>query len=158
MSFYSDIAPFPNTFPTAPLLKISFKALVAGSSEEAARLFAAARDTGIFYLDLYGAADGELILDDVDEMFSLAEKLCDIDEEEREYLRSTMTKGSQCSTALVTTVREISGFERSNVSCYRYESSENRIVDDEGRRGWSESFMVGNYLHACRSSLLMNDL
>jgi hypothetical protein len=43
------------------------------------RLFAAAKDTGLFYLDLYGTADGGLTLEDVDEMFNLAEKLHDID-------------------------------------------------------------------------------
>jgi hypothetical protein len=102
MSSYSNGTPFPDTFSTRPLSKISFKALAAGSPAEAARLLAAARDTGIFYLDLYAAADGELILEDVDEMFSLAEKLRGIDEEEREYLRSTMKKGDRFGTTSVT--------------------------------------------------------
>jgi hypothetical protein len=96
---------FPHAIPTAPLSKISLPALAAGDAREASRLFAATRDTGLFYLDLRGTPDGESLLQDVDEMEHLAEKLHDIDDEEREYLRSTsiLKKGDEFGTALVTT-------------------------------------------------------
>jgi hypothetical protein len=98
---YPDLPPFPDDVPTAPLVKISFLALAAGDPDETARLFAAAKDTGFFYLDLRRTPDGEFILEDVNEMLSLAAKLGDIDDEEREYLRSTLTKETLFGTALV---------------------------------------------------------
>lgn len=102
--FLPDHPPFPSTVPTAPLSKISLPALTAGDTKEAARLFAASRDAGLFLLDLRGTADGESILQDADEMFRLADKLCDIDDEEREYLRSTsiLKGGDEFGTTLVT--------------------------------------------------------
>jgi len=46
------IPSFPNTVPTAPLLRISLSKLLAGDKEEEGRVWDASRSLGFFYLDL----------------------------------------------------------------------------------------------------------
>jgi hypothetical protein len=49
---FNVIPPFPNTVPTAPLLRISLSKLLAGDKEEEGRVWDASRELGFFYLDL----------------------------------------------------------------------------------------------------------
>lgn len=49
---FQDPPPFPDTVPTAPLLKISLSKLLAHDAEEEGRLWNACCDLGFFYLDL----------------------------------------------------------------------------------------------------------
>lgn len=49
---FPDLPPFPDTVPTAPLLKISLSKLLAHDAEEEERLWNACCDLGFFYLDL----------------------------------------------------------------------------------------------------------
>lgn len=51
-SSFENIPPFPNTVPTAPLLRISLSKLVAGDEEEEGRVWDASCKLGFFYLDL----------------------------------------------------------------------------------------------------------
>ena len=97
-----DISPVLENVPTAPpLVEIDFALLAADDPDEAARLFSAARDAGTFYLDLQGIAEGELLLEHAGEMFGLAEKLRQGEDEEREYLRSLPKEANPFATALV---------------------------------------------------------
>ena len=96
-----DIPPVPQNVSTAPLEEVDFVLLAADDPDEAARLFSAARDTGLFYLNLQGTAQGELLLEDAGEMFGLAEKLRHGEDEEREYLRGLPQPDNPFATALV---------------------------------------------------------
>lgn len=49
---FEGIPPFPNTVPTAPLLRISLEKLLAGDGEEEERVWDASCKLGFFYLDL----------------------------------------------------------------------------------------------------------
>ena len=49
---FPDLPPFPDTVPTAPLLKISLAKLLRRDREEEQRLWEACCDLGFFYLDL----------------------------------------------------------------------------------------------------------
>lgn len=54
---FEDIPPFPDSVPTAPLLRISLSKLVAGDSEEEERVWDASCRLGFFYLDLRCSCD-----------------------------------------------------------------------------------------------------
>jgi hypothetical protein len=52
LNSFHDLPPFPDTVPTAPLLKISLAKLLRHDREEEQRLWEACCDLGFFYLDL----------------------------------------------------------------------------------------------------------
>ncbi|MCJ1286104.1 hypothetical protein MMC26_005447 [Xylographa opegraphella] len=81
---FSNIPPFPNDVPCAPLLKLSFKKLLDGDVEESKRLFEASKQLGFFYLDLRDSHEGDSILDDVDRLFKVGEQLFNLDVEEKQ--------------------------------------------------------------------------
>ncbi|MCJ1395457.1 hypothetical protein MMC18_008343 [Xylographa bjoerkii] len=81
---FSNIPPFPNDVSCAPLLKLSFKKLLDGDSEESNRLFQASKQLGFFYLDLRDTSEGDSILEDVDKLFRVGEQLFDLDVEEKQ--------------------------------------------------------------------------
>ncbi|KAI4142835.1 MAG: hypothetical protein LQ340_007207, partial [Diploschistes diacapsis] len=60
---------------TVPLLRLSLRKLQDFNPEESERLFKASKDLGFFYLDLDGADNSQAMLQDVDALFSLGEKL-----------------------------------------------------------------------------------
>ncbi|KAH7390407.1 hypothetical protein BKA64DRAFT_679158 [Cadophora sp. MPI-SDFR-AT-0126] len=78
---FTSLPPFPSTIPTAPLHRLSLQKLRA-DPEESARLFSSSKDLGFFYLDLRGDKEGESLLQDADELFTLAPKLYDLGREE----------------------------------------------------------------------------
>ncbi|MCJ1439175.1 hypothetical protein MMC27_008566 [Xylographa pallens] len=81
---FSNIPPFPNDVPCAPLLKLSFRKLLDGDNEESDRLFEASKQLGFFYLDLRDSLEGDSILKDVDELFTIGEQLFDLDGDEKQ--------------------------------------------------------------------------
>ena len=56
---FTDIPPFPEDVPTAPLLRLSLQKLAAGDTDEVERLWRASCDLGFFYLDLRDSGDAE---------------------------------------------------------------------------------------------------
>ncbi|MCJ1405046.1 hypothetical protein MMC11_008272 [Xylographa trunciseda] len=81
---FSSIPPFPNDVSCVPLLKLSFKKLQDGDSEESNRLFEASKQLGFFYLDLRDTLEGDSILEDVDKLFRIGEQLFDLEVEEKQ--------------------------------------------------------------------------
>jgi hypothetical protein len=104
---YPDIPPFPNTVPTAPLLRISLAKLLRGDAEEEEQLWKACCDLGFFYLDLrigdtestgrngngheYKAesgterekVDGESLVADAEKLFKVGEEFFELPVEEK---------------------------------------------------------------------------
>ena len=70
------------TVPTAHILTIDIGRLHDGDKEEAAKLLKAAKEDGLFYLDL---EDQRFmgIIDTVDKVFALSKELFDLSEEEK---------------------------------------------------------------------------
>ena len=89
---FKGLLPFPNTVPTAPLLRISLAKLLSGDAAEQDRVWKACRDLGFFYLDMRtneqipdaGLLDGNAILDDADQLFQVGEGLFDLPLEEKQ--------------------------------------------------------------------------
>ena len=67
-AFLSDI----DTFPVSELL---YSKLASDDQEESPRLFNACRQSGFFSLGLSDTADGQSLLQDVDELFAISEEL-----------------------------------------------------------------------------------
>jgi hypothetical protein len=59
---HTDLPPFPDGLPLAPIAKISHAKLLRHDKEEAARVLEACRTHGFFYLDLTDSESGEEIL------------------------------------------------------------------------------------------------
>ena len=72
----STIPPFPDNVPTAPLLRLSLRRLLNRDEGEVVRFIRACKDLGFFYLDLDG--DGVSLLRDANQLFDVAEALCDL--------------------------------------------------------------------------------
>lgn len=78
---FSDLPPFPDNIPTAPLLRISLKKLLDQDASEIDKLWKASQELGFFYLDLRNAfststsINGPALWEDVNALFSLGEQL-----------------------------------------------------------------------------------
>ena len=81
MGSYSEIPPFPTDIPTAPLFELSLEKLASNDPSEVAQLFAAAKDTGFFYLNLDNTTRGRSILSNADDLFDIAEAVFSEEEE-----------------------------------------------------------------------------
>jgi isopenicillin N synthase-like dioxygenase len=75
--------PFPDNVPTAPLVTLSLKKLIAGDNAEHAQLFSAAKSLGFFYLDMRNCAEGERLLREADSMFTLMKQFFALPLEEK---------------------------------------------------------------------------
>jgi hypothetical protein len=111
-SSFGGIPPFPETVPTAPLLRISLAKLLAHDVDEEEQFWSACCDLGFFYLDLrdtglpsrangtsdhandyengkqtsngaHKAVDGDHLLEDANSLFSVAEEFFDLPVEEK---------------------------------------------------------------------------
>ena len=78
----SAAPPFPDDVPTAPLLRLSLHKLLGRDEAEINRFNRACEDLGFFYLDLEG--EGNALLRDANDLFGVAETLCDLPLEEKE--------------------------------------------------------------------------
>ncbi|KAK5999593.1 hypothetical protein QM012_005250 [Aureobasidium pullulans] len=56
---FSDLPPFPEDVPTAPLLRITLSKLTQGDPKEISKLWKACCELGFFYLDLRGGSDSQ---------------------------------------------------------------------------------------------------
>lgn len=79
---FPDLPTFPDTVPTAPLLRISLQKLLAHDPEEEERCWKACCDLGFFYLDLR-SPDGEALLRDADGLFEVMKGFFDLSVEEK---------------------------------------------------------------------------
>jgi hypothetical protein len=161
---FADIPPFPNTVPTAPLLRISLAKLLRGDAEEEDQLWKACCDLGFFYLDLRTAdsestgrngngrdfeagigtgrvkVDGEGLLADAERLFKVGEEFFELPvEEKREY--DFAQKGSyfgyvQCFLAYVNY-----GPDLLNIA-YRYKGYGSGIIDKSGAKDRNEFYNV----------------
>ncbi len=93
MGSYSEIPPFPDDVLTAPLFELSLKKLTSGDPSEVAQLFAAAKDTGFFYLNLDDTPRGRSMLSNAEDLFGIAEPVFDEENEAKNtlYFRKNMT-------------------------------------------------------------------
>ncbi|KAK3072137.1 hypothetical protein LTR53_007368 [Teratosphaeriaceae sp. CCFEE 6253] len=100
---FPDLPPFPDSVPTAPLLRLSLQQLLDRDPAEEDRLWRACRELGFFYLDLRGGGgatskrdsfhsssagelDGDALLRDADALFGLGKRVFDLpDEAKQEY-------------------------------------------------------------------------
>ncbi|KAF2854008.1 Clavaminate synthase-like protein [Plenodomus tracheiphilus IPT5] len=90
---FSDLPPFPDNVPTAPLLRISLQKLLQGDPQEEDRCWKACCDLGFFYLDLRSSrntgashpypVDGDALLEDANSLFEVAKSFFDLDVTEK---------------------------------------------------------------------------
>lgn len=67
----------------AQLKTINFKALQNNSSEELRKLISAAKQDGVFYLDLTGNGEEAQVYDSVDDLYRLSQSIFDMGDEEK---------------------------------------------------------------------------
>ncbi|KAL4872588.1 hypothetical protein BDV12DRAFT_182930 [Aspergillus spectabilis] len=87
---FAGLPPFPYDVPTAPLLRLSMKDLLAKDEAEVQRLIKACEELGFFYLDLRDAGALTQILGDADRLFEIGAGLFELplDEKQRYDLSS----------------------------------------------------------------------
>jgi len=99
-SSFDSIPPFPNSIPTAPLLRISLAKILSHDADEEQRLWNACRDLGFFYLDLRNPSptsppptlsqppnddiSGATLLRNADALFALQQQLFDLPLQEKQ--------------------------------------------------------------------------
>lgn len=71
-SSFDYIPPFPEDLPLAPIAIISYRKLLQGDPDEAARVLEATKTYGFFYLDLQGIPEGETLLAESEQLHALA--------------------------------------------------------------------------------------
>ncbi|XPS68803.1 hypothetical protein M3J07_001078 [Ascochyta lentis] len=82
-SSLTNLPPFPDNVPTAPLLLISLTKLLNHDPEEQERCWRACQDLGFFYLDLRNDELGTALLADSDQLFQLMTAFYDLPVEEK---------------------------------------------------------------------------
>lgn len=87
---FTDLPPFPDNVPTAPLLRISLEKLLQNDQEEQQRCWKACCDLGFFYLDLRCSSsggehsiDGQGLLNDAENLFEVMKSFFDLNVEEK---------------------------------------------------------------------------
>lgn len=94
---FTELPPFPNNVPTAPLLRISHEKLLRSDPDEVQRCWEACCQLGFFYLDLRpsttlgqnessvenGPTNGESILRDADQLFEVMKGFYELDVQEK---------------------------------------------------------------------------
>ncbi|KAL2830787.1 hypothetical protein BDW59DRAFT_140839 [Aspergillus cavernicola] len=81
---FHGLPPFPVDVPTAPLLRLSLKNLLAQNEAEVQSLSKACEELGFFYLDLSDAGAISQILDNADKLFHVGTKLFELPLEEKQ--------------------------------------------------------------------------
>ncbi|KAL5338644.1 hypothetical protein BJX70DRAFT_388516 [Aspergillus crustosus] len=81
---FPGLPPFPDDVPTAPLLRLSLKDLLARNEAEIQRLGEACVELGFFYLDLRDAGAVAQILENADKLFEIQAGLFNLPLEEKQ--------------------------------------------------------------------------
>lgn len=116
---FPGLPPFPRDVPKAPLLRLSFKKLLARDEAEIHRLIDAAEDLGFFYLDLENAGSCSTILDDADQLFKISKEFFNLSLDEKKKF----------------------DFSAQN-SYFGYKEQGAVVIDKEGTRDRNESYNV----------------
>ena len=83
--------PFPENLPIAKISEISLARLASGGEVEAEEVFTACRTSGFFLLNLEGNAAGEMLLQDVEALFTIVSEVMDLQPEEKlQYERTPL--------------------------------------------------------------------
>jgi len=80
---HSELPPFPDGLPLAPIARISHAKLLRNDGEEAERVLEACRTHGFFYLDLTDNDDGQTLLEESEDLLRLAYSAFDCSIEEK---------------------------------------------------------------------------
>ena len=83
-TLHTDLPPFPDGLPLAPIARISHQQLLNKDSAEAEKVLEACRTHGFFYLDLTDTEAGETLLGESEDLLSLAHRAFDRPIEEKE--------------------------------------------------------------------------
>lgn len=78
---FGDIPPFPDNVPTASMHTVSLADLRRKDEDAAKSVFAACQELGFFLLDLHGDELGEAIMDEIDQLFHLADDIMNLPED-----------------------------------------------------------------------------
>lgn len=81
---HSELPPFPDGLPLAPIARISQEKLLKNDAEEAERVLEACRTHGFFYLDLTDNDDGQNLLKESEDLLRLAYRAFDSPAEEKQ--------------------------------------------------------------------------
>lgn len=115
----TELPPFPEDVPIAPLVCLSLKKLLVHDHSETQRLMQACETLEFFYLDLQDAGPSSTILNDVDQLFQITVELFKLPlEEKRKY--------------------DFSGQR----SYFGYKPQGTRIVDPQGNVDRNENYNV----------------
>lgn len=113
---------FPDSLPTAPLIKISHAKFLAKDASEQNRFLETLKGPGFSYLHLADTPEGKRLLSTVEELFSLSRDIFALPQEERERWRQDFD------------------------SPYPWTGLRHRgagVADDKGTRDWSQFMNVG---------------
>ena len=80
----TNLPPFPDDVPVAPLLRISLAKLISNDTAEIARFAAACEELGFFYLDLTSPDGPDPIISDANALFSVSQALYDLPLDEKQ--------------------------------------------------------------------------
>ncbi|RYP08958.1 hypothetical protein DL764_001569 [Monosporascus ibericus] len=78
---FRGIPPFPDDVPTVPMYTISLAALHSGDRNTAERVLAACQELGFFLLDLCGDGLGEIMIDEIDQLFQVGKDIMNLPED-----------------------------------------------------------------------------
>ena len=81
---HTDLPPFPDGLPLAPIAQISHKKLLQHDATEAERVLEACRTHGFFYLDMTDSDDGQTLLEESEELLQLSYRAFDHPVKEKE--------------------------------------------------------------------------
>lgn len=80
---FAKVPPFPNDVPTVNLQRLQLRNLLSGDEAESEALFEACVGLGFFLLDLRGCGEGESLLKETEEGFSIGQEFYALSDEEK---------------------------------------------------------------------------
>jgi isopenicillin N synthase-like dioxygenase len=115
---FHDVPPFPNSIPTAPLVRLSL-ANLRNSHVESERFYSACKGLGFFYLDLRHDEAGEKLLGEADKLFEVGKALFELGRE------------------------ELGKYDYKHLGSYfGYKGFRKAVVDENGTLDWNEFYNV----------------
>lgn len=75
---FQAIPPFPDDIPTASMSTISLARLNSGDVEAARSVLKSCQDLGFFLLDPSGDAQGNELIEDIDQLFLVSKEIMDL--------------------------------------------------------------------------------
>lgn len=78
---FAKVPPFPDEVATMPMHTVSLACLNRGHDESARQMLSACRELGFFLLDLHGDDLGEMMIREIDHLFSVSQDIFDLSED-----------------------------------------------------------------------------